>query len=102
MVTAPTYKLTLHKSYYDKGFFNVGVDVDRFVRPDSGPISIQLGPSRAEIRGTVNREANTNGTPRIMGGAELRNWFHRACKELDVVDVAVLAPDRLWIKAPRD
>jgi hypothetical protein len=102
MGTAPSYKLTLHKTYYDKGFFNLGVDVDRFVRPDSGPIFIELGASHAEIRGKVQREANTNGTPRIMGGAELRNWFHRSFKELDVVDVTVVAPDRLRISAARD
>lgn len=42
MTSLPVYKLTLHKTYYDKGFFNLGVDVDRFVRADSGPVSILL------------------------------------------------------------
>jgi hypothetical protein len=102
MNTAPTYQLKLQKTYYDKGFFNLGVEIERFVRRDSGPICIQLGASRAEIKGTVNRQANQNGTPRIMGGAELRNWFHRSLKELDLVNVVVLAPDKLWIDPPRD
>ncbi len=99
MATVPTYKLTLQKTYYDKGFFNLGIEVDRFIRRDSGPISILLGASRAKISANVNREANVNGTPRIMGGPELRNWFQRSFECLDVVDVVVLAPDQLWIKA---
>ena len=26
----PEYHLILHKTYYDKGFFNLGVDVDKY------------------------------------------------------------------------
>jgi hypothetical protein len=102
MGTAPSYKLKLHKSYYDKGFFNLGIDVDRFVRRDNGPIFIELGDAHAEICCEVDRDANANGTPRIMGGAELRNWFHRSFKELDVVEVTVVSPDRLKITAAPD
>ena len=98
MSTSPTYQLTLHKTYYDHGFFNLGVEVDRFVRQDSGPISIFLGDSQSELLGKVNREANINGTPRIMGGVELRNWFQSQFALLDSVDVLILGPDKLWIK----
>ena len=96
----PIYKLTLYKSYYDKGFFNLGVDVERFVRPDSGPCTLRLGESKAEVRGRVDREANQNGTPRIFGGAELRDWFQGHFKLEDVVDVFVTDPDELWLKRP--
>ena len=91
MPTEPTYGPKLHKTYYDKGFFNLGIEVDRFVRADSGPISIRLGNSQVEIQAKVNREANLNGTPRVMGGAELRNWFQRNFRELEVVEVLVLS-----------
>lgn len=101
MATSPTYRLTLRKTYYEKGFFNLGVAVERFIRPDSGPITIFLGKSQAELIGRVNREANTNGTPRIMGGPELRNWIQRKFFLLDIVDVVVIAPDRIWLKAAR-
>ena len=98
MSTVPTYKLKLQKTYYDKGFFNLGVEVDRFVSRGNGPVTIRLGDSQAEIRGMVNRQANLNGTPRIMGGPELRNWLQKNFRELEVVDVLVLSPDLLWIK----
>ena len=96
----PIYKLTLRKSYYDKGFFNLGVDVERFVRPDSGPVTLRLGGSEEEIEGRVNREANQNGTPRISGGVKLRDWFQGHFKLEDVVDVFVTDLDELWLKRP--
>ena len=66
MAVSPEYKLTLHKTYYDKGFFNLGVEIERFVRPSSGPIKILLGYSKEQINGRVDREANQNGTPRAF------------------------------------
>ena len=96
----PVYKLTLRQSYYDKGFFNLGVDVEQFVRPDSGPVRLRLGESEEEIEGRVNREANQNGTPRIFGGVKLRDWFQEQFKLKDVVDVSVTGPDELWLKRP--
>ncbi len=96
----PIYKLTLEKSYYDKGFFNLGVDVEQFVRPDSGPVTLRLGESEEEIEGRVNREANQNGTPRISGGVKLRDWFQEHFKLEDVVDVSVTGPEELWLKRP--
>ena len=97
MPNSPRYELILRKTYYDHGFFNLGVAVDRFIRPDSGPISILLGDSQSELVGEVNREANVNGTPRIMGGVELRSWFQRRYRELDVIDVVILGPDNIWL-----
>ena len=101
MSALPTYELTLRKTYYNHGFFNLGVAVDRFVRPDSGPISILLGDTQEELVGRVNREANLNGTPRIMGGVELRNWFQRRSEELDVLGVVILAADNIWLQKQR-
>jgi hypothetical protein len=56
-----------------------------------------LGNPKVQIQGNVNRDANQNGTPRIMGGAELRNWFQRNYSQLDKVNVLILAPDKLLI-----
>lgn len=91
----PTYSLTLRKAYYNNGFFNLGVAVDRFIRPDSGPVSIFLGRAQAEMTGRVDRNANVNGTPRVFGGVELRNWFQRNFEEMDVVQVVILGPDKI-------
>lgn len=88
----PTYKLTLHKTYYDKGFFNLGVSVDRFVRKDSGPAKLVLAGSSRTLTVTVNRDANQNGTPRVMGGAELRNWIQRNFEQGDTIDIVIESP----------
>lgn len=97
MTLAPIFSVTLSKTYYDKGFFNVRRAADRFIRADSGPISIQAGTSL--IKGRVDRDANLNGTARVHGHAELRNWLQRTFDQLDVVHVVVLAPDRLLIQS---
>jgi len=96
-VPKPTYKLTLHKTYYEKGFFNLGVSVDRYVRGTSGPIKITLGESNRTLNGNVNREANQNGTPRIMGGNELRDWFFKHYSLKDVVEVQIISPNEIHI-----
>lgn len=97
MTSLPVYKLTLHKTYYEKGFFNLGVEIERFVRSSSGPIKILLGNSKRQINGRIDREANQNGTPRVFGGAELRHWLQRNFQLKDVVDVHIVSPDEIWI-----
>ena len=98
-MTKPSYKLTLHKTYYDKGFFNLGVSVERFVRKDSGPAKVLLGGSARTLDVTVNRDANQNGTPRIMGGSELRNWLQKNFDLGDTVDIVIESPTRFRIEA---
>lgn len=83
----PVFKLTLHKTYYQSGFFNVTVDYDRFVRQTSGPVTLVLGNSGQTLQGDVNRTANQNGTARIMGGAELKRWFQANFKLGSTMDV---------------
>ena len=96
----PVYELTLHKTYYDDGFFNLGVGVEGLVRPDNGPVTIELGGSHRSIEGRVDRNANQNGTPRVFGGAELRNWLQNTFSMGDRVQVQVLRPDALRIAVP--
>jgi hypothetical protein len=93
----PTYELTLHKTYYDKGFFNLGVSVDKFIRPTSGPIRIALGKSKRMLDGHVNRDANQNGTARIFGGTELRDWFYDNYSLKDEVIVHMVSPTSIHI-----
>lgn len=98
MATTPTYRLKLHKTYYDKGFFNLGVEVEKYIRKDEGPVSIYLGSGNRKIEGRVNRTANTNGTPRIMGGVPLRDWLQQRYQLLEVVEVLIQGPSELRIQ----
>lgn len=94
----PTYKLRLGNTYYSKGFFNLGVDIERFLTYDEGSIRILIGEEKRIITGRITRKANQNGTPRIFGGAELKNWFQANYRKGQQIDVVVLAPDEIWIK----
>lgn len=94
----PTYKLRLGKTYYSKGFFNLGVDVERFLTYDEGSIRILIGEEKRIITGRITRKANQNGSPRIFGGAELKDWFQANYRKGQQIDVVVLAPDEIWIK----
>jgi hypothetical protein len=84
----PIFNLTLHKTYYNNGFFNVTVDFDRFVGPE-GPVILRLGLNGPEIQARIDRRANTNGTPRIYGRARLTDWFqkHFKCDDTIAVDL---------------
>lgn len=77
----------------------MGVEIERFVAKDECPISLLLGVQRKQIGGRVSRVANQNGTPRVFGGAELRDWFFANFNMLDQVQVLVLSPTELQILA---
>lgn len=98
----PVYPLTLPATYRDQGFFNVTVEFDRYVRQDEGPIELVLVVRGVEqrVEARVNRTAQTNGTARIMGGAELRRWFQEHYRVGDLVDVDIRSPDCIRIVAP--
>lgn len=95
--TMPVFKLTLHKTYIAKGFFNITLEYDQYVSPSEGPIELLLGTSAHTIQGRIDRSSNLNGTPRIHGGTALRDWFRRQHQLNDVIDVDLISPDRMKI-----
>jgi hypothetical protein len=92
------YQLTLHKTYFTEGFFNVPVDFDHFVRAKEGTIKIEL--DGRIIEGTVNRSSNQNGTARIMGGVALRDWFQDNFSLKDVVEVEFQNKNKINLSVP--
>ena len=93
----PIFNLTLHKAYYDNGFFNVTREFDRHVRSEEGPVTLILGDGDQVVEGRVDRNSNRNHTPRIRGGAKLRDWFQANFQLLDTlfVDLGSLDTIRL-------
>lgn len=76
MRAAPIFDVTLGKTYYHHGFFNVPVKFSGLFAEHGAHIAMYCGDARALIRGTVDRRANqSNQTPRIYGRASLANWF---------------------------
>lgn len=89
----PVFYLRLEKTYYCRGFFNVIRAFAHHVG-DEGPVTLVLSGS-GQIAGQINRTANQNGTPRIMGNAALRNWFQSNYSRGDRVPVRFDSPRRL-------
>lgn len=96
------FPLILHQTYFDKGFFNVTVEFDHNVRRAEGAIPILVGEHPQQIEGRIDRSANNNKTPRIMGGAALRDWFGRNCKvgQTVYVDLSSMSEIRISNKSP--
>ena len=90
-----TYNLKLHKTYYNKGFFNVPVDYDRYVQLIEGDLTIMLG--HEIIPGRSTRKANRNGTARIFGNARLRDWLQANFDMHEVVSIDFLDPNKIRI-----
>jgi hypothetical protein len=93
----PIFKLILHKTYFNQGFFNVIVDFDRYVRKSDGPVRIRLGHSEIEIVGKINRTVNNNGTARVLGGVSLRDWFQNNFEPMETVSVDLSSQDVIVI-----
>lgn len=94
-VVAPVidrFQFELQPTYYERGFFNVPVAHSSVLGDDGQKIDVFGGDSQTAIIALLNRRSNANGTPRIMGGAELRNWFKSTCQLGGTVDVDVYSP----------
>lgn len=93
----PIFRLRLQPTYYKQGFFNVTVAFDRYVRGTEGPIPLKLGRTGEIIEATINRRANENGTPRILGGTKLRDWFQMQFEPMAVVGVDLSSKDMIIV-----
>lgn len=91
-VFTETFHFILQRTYFRSGFFNVGVSAQKHLGADGETIELFLGDARQPVLGTINRRANTNGTPRVMGGTALRDWFKSQAREMEPVAVQVLSP----------
>lgn len=94
------FPITLHPTYMRSGFFNVGVENQILLGQDGETIELFLGNAEQPIMGTINRSANTNHTPRLMGGVGLRDWFQSEFAVGDEMEVEVLSPRSVRLKKP--
>jgi hypothetical protein len=94
-----TFAFVLQPTYFRSGFFNVGVTAQKHLGADGETIELFLGNSNTPVLGMINRRANTNGTPRIMGGTKLRDWFQHHAREMDDVAIQVLSPTAIRLRA---
>lgn len=97
-----TFSFVLQPTYYRTGFFNVDVSSQKFLGADGETIELFLGKSTNPVLGTINRRANTNGTPRIMGGTALRDWFNSNASVSATISVEVLSPTAIRLQQPNE
>jgi hypothetical protein len=91
--TIETFEIILGQAYYNQGFFNVKQQYSGIFGADKSIIEIQLGNNiKDTIQGYINRTANNNETPRIMGGKVLSEWIKSNFKQNDTLVVNVLTP----------
>lgn len=87
------FEIVLGQTYYNFGFFNVKKIYSSLFGADKEKIELQLGDkSNDTIFGYINRTANKNGSPRIIGGKELTKWFRSNFKQNDNLRISVLSP----------
>lgn len=89
---AKTFSFTLQPTYFRSGFFNVGISKQEYFGVDGETIELFLANASQPVLGTINRRANTNRTPRIMGGIALKDWFNGQFREMETVAVQILSP----------
>jgi len=95
---APSFVITLASAYYRQGFFNVGVEHERHFGHHGSAIEIRVPGARTPIMGVINRTAQRNGTPRILGYTALRDYFQSNFDAGDKIRVAVESPQRIRIE----
>jgi hypothetical protein len=96
------FQFILQSTYFRTGFFNVSVSSQQYIGSDGETIELFLGNALKPVLGTINRTANQNGTPRIMGGTAVREWFQRHSKAMDLIDVQVLSPTSIRLLIQSD
>ncbi len=97
-VDACSFIQELKPTYYNSGFFNVKVSDESKIAGDGERIDIYVGEASLPFAGSINRRCNTNGTPRIMGGIGLKNWFINNTSVGDHLIVFVLSPNSIRIR----
>jgi hypothetical protein len=93
---APYFVLTLQDTYHRRGFFNVPINCDKYFGRDEQSITIYCGREKLQAIGKINRTANTNGTPRIMGAVPLREWFQKR-GAMSRLKISIVDPTTIYI-----
>ncbi|MBL4620596.1 MAG: hypothetical protein JKX88_10925 [Marinicaulis sp.] len=97
----PHFELKIGKAYYNQGFINVGVSFAKYFGNHNTSIEIYLGNYENSVSGHVNRTANSNGTPRIMGGVSVRDWIQKNTRIGDYIGVEILSQKEICLKSLR-
>lgn len=87
-----TLEITMGETYWNKGFFNTGIQSSVLFGADGQMIEMFLASETVPILGTINRTANSNHSPRIFGGRTLKEWVQAHISPGAKMCVEVLSP----------
>lgn len=96
--TVKDFHVVIGATYWRQGFFNVPAASQASIGADGEKIEVYLSDALLPVLGTINRRCTGNGTPRIMGGVPLRDWFQANLRESGSASVEVLSPTSIRIK----
>ena len=96
--SAGSFVIILGRTYFNQGFFNVPVKYSKKFAGNNSRIEILLGNTTNSIEGYINRHANKNGTPRIMGGSELKRWIQKKFKLGDKMKIHIFSPSSIGLR----
>lgn len=99
-VSFENFVIQLGQTYFNQGFFNVPVEYSNSLAGNNSKIEIKINNTEQPIQGYINRLANKNGTPRIMGGIELKQWIQTNFKQDDKMKVQILSPVSIELLKP--
>lgn len=91
-----TFNMT--DTYWRRGFFNVPVVSSHDFGKDGENIKILLHDGVSSMTGMINRTANQSGSPRIIGGVELRQYFQLNYTIGDVVPCELITQNMMKLK----
>tara|TARA_R110000737_G_C14624499_1_gene494331 strand:- start:10262 stop:11020 length:759 start_codon:yes stop_codon:yes gene_type:complete len=93
-----TFDIKIGHAYYNQGFFNISVKHQELLGSNGEEITIYLGDKTSILSGYINRTANPNATPRIMGGKKLSIWIKQNFKQGDYMRVLVFSRCSIMIQ----
>jgi len=97
----PYYDVKLGKVYHAQGFFNIGVDAEKYLAAmDRSAVTIDVVGYR-KIKGKFDRTTNGNGTPRVFGGVELRDWFNTNFEMHEYLRVYFVSETEVRLEKPK-
>lgn len=94
----PSFTVTIGRTYFRQGFFNVPVDYARYFAAHGADIRITVPGHPTPIVGHINRTVNANDTPRIMGGVRLRDWLQERLRLNGRLRVVVVNPQEIEVR----
>ena len=90
------YHITLGNTYYNKGFFNIGIIASGHLGNHGEALRLIL-KDQGELSLTINRNANKNKSVRIYGGNPLREFIQNNFNLYDIMKFEVVNQNTIRI-----